>query len=146
MTEIGRVITHKTTHQDAGTDEVDCTGLAGRDRFVDRGDPTAVDWNRDSLSANDTWAELDLSSIVPAGATLVLLRVSIYPTGVGKELRFRKNGNANAINFTRVAGLVATELHSQDMFVKTDSNRVVEYFKSADGFNALSVTVGGWWI
>ena len=60
--------------------------------FVDRGNTAAVDFDAGDLTDDGTFNELDLSSIVPAGATWVLLRCQINHSVVNFGLFFRKGG------------------------------------------------------
>jgi hypothetical protein len=54
MTEIGRIIAHKTTHQDGGSDELDLSGLAGQQIWVPKNgkiaDITHADVNDHTLN------------------------------------------------------------------------------------------------
>lgn len=111
--------------------------------FVDRGDPAAVDWDETDLTADGAWHDLDLSSIVPAGAVCVMLRVRLEARV--QSLHFRKNGNSNEINTTGVETGGGAGIMHQDLFVAPDSNAVIEY-KLSGPITSAEITVGGWWI
>lgn len=114
--------------------------------YTDRGDPSSVDYDQTDLTADGTWNDLDLSSIVPAGVKLVDILLSIEGTTKGSEILLRKNGNTNAINTTGVTLTIAnSELHA-DCQVSCDSSRVIEYNASSSGINVIEITVKGWWI
>jgi len=146
MSEIGKPPKHKTTHQNGGADEIDATGLAGRCDFVDRGDPSAVDFTETSLTTDGTWRDLDLSAIVGAGAKAVLLSVRITDNQTATEFSFRKNGNSNTINISKLNTQVANLPFYLDVIVPLDANGKIEYMGSNTPFSDISITVRGWWI
>lgn len=168
MTEIGRVIAHKTTHQDggndelvltgilpgvhktthqdAGADEIDATGLAGRCDFVDRGDPVATDYDDSAFTNDNTWRTLDLSSKVPSGAKAVLFRVITTATAVPGSLFFRKKGNSNNYNISGIRCVVADLQHSSDLIVPLSSDGMIEYRLSYNVWTQIGLNVGGWFI
>lgn len=118
----------------------------GGESYVDRGDPSAVDYSIGSgLTADGTWYTLDLSSIVPAGAAskAVHLRCRILDNGVESLMQIRKLGNTNAINATKTVTAVQNDSHYFDAWVTMDSSRRVEY-NIDSGMNNAEVTVAGW--
>lgn len=113
--------------------------------WVDRGDPSAFDWEVGDLTTDGNYHDLDLSSIVPSGATLVRLRVVLNDTA-GNSVTFRENGNSNAHNngdlFCQVSGKTITG----QFVIPCDSNRVIEYRATNTSFTTLSILVAGWYI
>jgi len=112
--------------------------------LVDRGDPSSADWAIGDLTADNAWHDLDLSSIVPAGAGHVLLRVE-GDVAQQQEVLFRENGNSNAYNVSGLKFYGESRTHRDDCIVAVDSSRTIEYKISA-ALNYLNITVGGWWI
>jgi hypothetical protein len=113
--------------------------------FVDRGDPAAADWTEADLSlSTSNWADLDLSSIVPAGATLVALRVLVATTASAAGLQFREKGNSNDYNVDQV-DVVLNQQNFGTVFVVPSSARVVQYRAVASTTLTAQITVGGWW-
>ena len=113
--------------------------------LIDRGDPTAVDYTLTSFTADGTWRDLNLSSIVPAGAKAIWLAVRIKDAVVGTLAKFRKNGLTNAINITQMATQVASQDLYDDPVVVCDSARVIEY-NIAAAMDEIDLTVKGWFI
>ena len=111
--------------------------------FTDRGDPAAVDKSGAGFTQG-AWTDWDLSAIVPAGATSVLLRVAFICTSGAGELNFRKNGNSNVVNISRTAS-PANVLVQDDLIVACDSGRLVEYYLLTATYSAVEATVAGWW-
>lgn len=112
--------------------------------LVDRGDPASHDWQMGDLTADNAWHDLDLSSIVPAGATHVLLRVEA-DKATREIVAFRQNGNVNEYNVSKLRFLLDSRTKTGDCIVAVDGNRIIEYKISAT-LNYLNITVGGWWI
>jgi len=126
------------------TDDAD-TDIRLGNHFVDRGDPSVHDYRETDLTQDGTFYDLDLSSIVPAGAVAVLLRLIVQDGIVDAELELRKNGNTNAINVGRITTIVANIPAVLDAVVACDSNRVVEYKTKNTPFDIIAITVKGWW-
>lgn len=113
--------------------------------FVDRGDPSAADWTEADLSlSTSAWADLDLSSVVPSGATLVALRVLVATTASAAGLQFREKGNSNDYNVDQV-DVVLNQQNFGTVFVVPSSARVVQYRAVASTTLTAQITVGGWW-
>lgn len=129
---------------DAGTDVQ--LGVGGAiHQYVDRGDPSAWDFQIGDLTTDGTWRDLDLSSIVPSGAVAVHLYVLVQDDSANKNIKFRKNGNANNYNVSTVRSIVANQNSQQDIIVSCDSNRIVEYKASNTSWTQIIILVKGWW-
>lgn len=115
--------------------------------FVDRGDPSGGDFNAASYTKDGAFHDLDLSSIVPAGAKAVLMRIYFKSDTVGVQLIFRKKGNANTFNISSVFVQVANTFIGYDLVVPCSTARVIQYNVSASGTWAnIDTVVGGWWL
>lgn len=114
-------------------------------KFVNRGDPATVDIVYTSLTRDNTWRVLDLSSIVPVGAKLLLLRIafsgsdSIYPVG------FRTYGNSNVANRASVLNQVAGKQAHADIWVYCSTDRKIEYMMHTTT-TLCNITVAGWFL
>lgn len=112
----------------------------------DRGDPAAADFTLATpLTTDGAYHDLDLSSIVPAGAKMVCLRVLVEDNAAGSYVRFRKNGNTNDLNYGEIYTQVSGVLNSADIIVACDVNRVIEYKATSTTFTGISITVKAWW-
>jgi hypothetical protein len=115
------------------------------DVYVDRGDPSANDFEVGSFTLDTAWHDLDLSGIVTdSDATLVHLYCQLRDDVVGQHFQFRKNGNTNSFNLTGVRTQAAGVWVEYEMCVVLDDNRVVEY-RGAVGINDVNVRIRGWW-
>ncbi len=116
-------------------------------KYVDRGTDTgSSDFTQSSLTTDATWRDLDLSSIVPAGAVAVVLRVMLYDDVAGSYLAFRKNGSTNEVAISPVRTQVASVYNDGVLIVSCDDSRMVEYKGSAVTFSSIDITVLGWFI
>ena len=112
--------------------------------WTDRGDISAADFAGGDLTIDNAWHDLDLSSIVPAGATRVLLRLYVDPgTALYRVVAFRKNGNTNTANNSGLI-LEADTISLTQYQVVCDSNRVIEYLVN-DTLTTINITVVGWY-
>lgn len=120
-------------------------GGGGGEVYTDRGDVAAADWTHATLTADGAWHDLDLSAIVPAGATRVRFYGVIGDDVVFRWLSFRKNGFVNTFN----RFVVATQVAGVNMYyqgeVECDTNRVIEYQLTNTVFTLINVNIIGWW-
>ena len=116
--------------------------------YVDRGDPAAYDFEQGAMTTDNTWRDMDLSSIVPAGAKAVLLSVwARQTTDTERQYSFRKNGNSNAYAMSTNFNQVTSKLQGNDFVVSLDANRVIEYrFETGVTWSLIRITVKGWWL
>ena len=112
--------------------------------FINRGDPSAADYSQATLTIDSAYHDLDLSSIVTAGATSILLQVGFRDGSVGHDAIFRMNDNSNAINISHLTNQVADTWIYSDIIVPCDASRVIEY-NLQTGMDFINVTVKGWW-
>lgn len=114
--------------------------------FVDRGDPAAADWTEATLTADSVYHDLDLSSIVPAGAKAVLLRLIAVNSAADSYIGFRENGNSNGWNASYSASQVANVNFGADIIVSLSSSAVIEYFIENSGtWTSIDLIVAGYW-
>lgn len=136
---------HKASHQSGGSDEINATGLVGRVNYVDRGDPSAFDFTQATLTINAAWHDLDLSSIVPAGAKAVHLAVWVNDNATYQECHIRSKGNVNEISVLTARTQVANIDSSIEGIVAVGATRVVQYLVDT-GTNFVLILVKGWFI
>lgn len=114
-------------------------------RYVYRGDPAADDFDKDDLTTDGTWRDLDLSGIVPAGAVAVDLTFYVREDlGTGHGMTFRKNGQTNTPNIIGVETFLAAKYFRGNGVVACDTNRVIEYYVSSTTWHTISIVISGW--
>lgn len=113
--------------------------------FTDRGDPTGYDYTQLTLTIDGAWHTLDLSALVPEGATAIILRVQAVNTGAIASIYFRKNGNSNAYNVSRVETQTLTTTALADAIVFCDTARRIQYLIANVGtWASITIVVAGW--
>ena len=113
--------------------------------LVDRGDAAGDDWDETTLTTDETWNDLDCSSVVPANAKAILFEVVIEDNTVDAQFILRENGNSNTINIDGAITQVANVRVINNIIVACDSNRIVEYYGSAIAWTRIDLTIRGWW-
>lgn len=114
--------------------------------FIHRGDPAVADFLIGDFTKDGFWYDLDLSAIVPAGATAVSVFIILQATVISRSIALRKKGQVNSVNQTIMFTQVANLLFSSDILVAVDPDRKIEY-KIAAGVNQrCDFTVKGWWL
>lgn len=146
MTEVGRVIAHKTTHQDGGADEIDATGLPGRCNFIDRGDPSVYDFLLPDFITDGTEHDLDLSGIVPVNTKAVLVFFSVAAAEVGRYIYFRPKEHTNWQSSSQPTTIVSNLPSSLDLICPIGVSRKLTYLASNTTFLGIYFIVKGWWI
>lgn len=118
--------------------------------LVDRGDPSAVDFDLTYLqtsprATDGNWYDLDLSSIVPAGANFVFVRTALVDNDASRgTLMLRKNGNSNTINSFRAATQDQGDSFQGFGMVACDANRVIEFNATNITWSTLNIIIIGW--
>lgn len=137
---------HKTSHQDGGSDELSIAGLVGKTNFVERGDdPVGNDFVVGDLTTDGTWRDLDLSSLIPAGTKLVMVKIVIADVSVANQFIMRKNGQSNQVDSESTYTQIANVTRSKTVLVVPDANRVIEYWATNDTWNVINIAIRGWW-
>lgn len=113
---------------------------------IDRGDPPVCDFSWPGLLDDGLWHELDLSGIVPAGASLVGLYTFSSNAYASKHCAFRTPGNVNTENISMTNTQVSGVPQTLDVFVNVDANRKIEYKLDVGGWTGFVVTVKNWWL
>jgi hypothetical protein len=129
---------------------VDCYmgGAKGNPGYIDRGDPSAVDFDKGDLTIDGGSYTLSLSSIVPFGARAVLLNVRVNSDTVGHGIVLWKNGSTYQYNGGPVYAEVINADKYQDVHVALDwPNRNIAYsaVSAVGDYANLDLTVKGWW-
>lgn len=117
-----------------------------RVEWIDRGDIDAVDYTKDTLTADDNWHDLDISSIVGATQRLVLLNSHLRDNAGGKEMLMRTKGNVNEINIAPCGTIKADKTCSRNMFLHTDKNGVVQYKIESGVWAYIDLVIRGWYL
>lgn len=132
---------HASKHQVDGVDALTLTGLPGKTKITDRGDPAAFDINLGNLTTDGTWQTLSLSGIVPADTQFFIARVQILDDAAGSAFEMRKNGNSNDTNVARLITQVANQIIEDSFFVSVDANRAIQYKATNTTWTGINLSV-----
>jgi len=114
------------------------------DVLVDRGDNAGHDFLVGNFTRDGAWHDLDLSSIVPSGASWVYVVVTFKASAADKTLSLRKKGNVNAYNVATEKTQVANIYCNLSGWVACDANRIIEYYLTDATVNAIYFNVRAW--
>jgi len=114
--------------------------------YIDRGDPATADFTKGDFVVDGNWYAKDLSSIVPEGAQAVALRLYAKSSAANRFIMFRENGNVNEQNMSYIRTQIASLSFGCDIVVPLDADRKIETRVQAALWEAIEVTVKGWWL
>jgi len=137
---------HEASHRDGGADELVATGLVGRINLVYRGDPDIEDFTVGDFITDETWRDLSLALLVPAGAIAALIRIQVNDNDVDSKFLLRAKGNQYALNASGLRTQVSTVWIDADVIVFCDTNRVIQYFGDNRDFVGINLVIKGWFI
>lgn len=115
-------------------------------RFVDRGDPDTHDFRVEAFTTDNTWRELNLSSIVPKNAVNVLFGCSVYVSEADAIIRFRKKGNTYNITARNILYPDPNKYVYNTFLLSLGSDRIIEYIATDDTWHTIDLNVLAWWI
>lgn len=90
--------------------------------------------------------QLDMSSIVPAGAKAIALIIDITDDAAGSYFALRKNGQANWYNRFVIRTQVAGISNDLNAVLSCASDRIFEYFTANEIYIWIRLAIMGWWI
>lgn len=114
--------------------------------FVDRGDPTAVDFMHADLIIDSQWHDLDLSGIIPKGTKRVDFRILATSISIPKMLEFKTKGNMSGYNISKICTQVASIAISHDLNVVPNADGIIQYRIDEEATLILYMTISGWFI
>jgi len=94
-------------------------------------EPTAWDFDKAALAAigdvDDTWYDLDLSSIVPSGADGVIIRIEATDNLAGSHFEMRKNGQTSTFQVACITSSVGNKPECDIFTIGVDSDGKIEF-------------------
>lgn len=114
--------------------------------FVNRGDAGAPDFVVANFTRDGAWHDLDLSGIIPAGATAAAAALFIRANVTANTIRFTPSDFAGDDNRTNIITQAAGVSIEQDITLVLNSDRKVRYKATAGNWTAIQLTIKGWWL
>jgi len=113
--------------------------------YIDRGDIASYDFEVGDLITDGTWRVLDISSIVPANAKVIVGRIEVNDNSVGKAVYLRPYGYTNVKNRSSVITQV-TNVTVVANFSLAIYDQKIEYMASNTAWTAITIQPFGWFI
>lgn len=114
--------------------------------YIHRGDPHSYDFDTGDFVKDGTFNDLDLSAIVPAGASAVAFHFGVAGQQVNAHVLFETTGDHLSKNFAEIFTPVANNTVSGDFIVALDADRKITYQFSNVVWLFCKFTVKGWWL
>lgn len=114
-------------------------------KYVDRGDFNDPDFTVGDFIADETWRDLDLSSIIPKGVSLVLFSLALLVDEAPCTVCFRQKGIEDELNCSTLSTQVDMIPMIRDILVSPDNNGIIQYHAEIDPWLVISLSVRGWW-
>ncbi|MBA7632076.1 hypothetical protein ES703_39618 [subsurface metagenome] len=107
----------------------------------------APDFQVGDLTVNGVWQVngLDLSAIVPAGAFMVKLALTVLDDAANSIVTIRRDA-VNTSNCIIGTTFVANISNPKVEDISIESDRLLDYHCSNLVFTAIDITVLGWWV
>jgi hypothetical protein len=113
--------------------------------FVNRGDPDDNDFGLgNGVVCDGSPRDLDLSALVPAGATAVLLQISLQSDNQVTELAVWPKGNTGSRAWFYYRNLLASEQHPECQVVPISADRKITYQSLSLSYDLCDVIIMGW--
>ncbi|MBA7646414.1 hypothetical protein ES703_54178 [subsurface metagenome] len=113
-------------------------------RFVDRGDPAAADFNKDTLTFGMQYIDLDLSGILPKSARLVMLRLKVEISAGAPACIVRSKDNTHSANKDVLQPYVLDTCYYKNLWVACGSDGIIQCLFMIATYTICDLTVGGW--
>jgi len=114
--------------------------------YVDRGTYVGADWNQNDFTFDNTWRELDLSAIVPAGAKAVCLRLRFGCDDISWRIRLRPKGTTSHLHTCVQGTQIANVTIGANPCLGCDADRKIEYRSTPTTNLEFFVNVRGWFL
>lgn len=103
------------------------------------------DFNETGLTTDDTWKldGLDLTDIIPVGATQVIIRIAVDDGVAGSIFQVRQNAT-NVDNKLKSITQAADILNENAGLVAIDGDRKLDYKGSNLAFTTIDIFILGW--
>lgn len=113
--------------------------------FVNRGDPSVIDFDKDDLTKDGAWHDLDLSAFIPTTARAVLIELDIESAQADNEVLLRPDGNVYEINHTGAVTKVNNKDQHKCCIVAVGNSRIIEYKVDVATWTLINMSIRGWW-
>lgn len=114
--------------------------------YIDRGDHGPIDWDITSMIVDGADHDLDMSSIIPAGATAVNLHLVGASTTITDIFLLRPKSHPRVFGSCTIRPQIAGHDFGERRVVGVDPDRIMTYKFTGVGWTNLKINVKGWWL
>lgn len=111
------------------------------EKCYDRGDLDTIDFDKEDIETDDTWHDLDLSSIVGVRIARIDMRCEIQAAEITSEIRLRQKGITNDINISYRRAIASAYPVRDDITVLTNSAGIIQYKLPIGLWTYINLTV-----
>ncbi|GAI28680.1 unnamed protein product [marine sediment metagenome] len=103
------------------------------------------DFQLSDLTQDGNWYNMDLTALVPAGATQVKFQLTYRTANIADRFMMREKGNFNTWNIASLRPHAPNQYRDYIFLVTPNADRFVQYRFVGTDCNFLRMTVCGWW-
>lgn len=116
------------------------------DSFTGRGDIDNYDLTQATMTMDGAFHDWDISGIVPAGTTMVLVGARIADTTVGRFVYVQYKGFLEGVNTSLLVNAVTNKTAYNEFIVPVDPDVLkLEYMTYPAAIDVISFYIKGWW-
>lgn len=120
-------------------------GEVAQTGFQNRGDPSSFDFTTGDFTADNSWHDLDISSIVPANTSCIACHIEFYYTVQDWMVRFKTSNQVYDRNIFSAPQSTSLGFTFRDFTLPTDGLQSIAYKFDSYNFSACNLTIKGWW-
>lgn len=120
--------------------------LSEEGMFVDRGHSDVKDFLVGDFTTDNTWYDLDWSSVVPSNAQAVLIDVGVIAATGDIRINFTKYNRHDAANAATAYQMLSWVYQRTQLIIQADSNQKFSYRASDVTWWSIDFLILGWWI
>ncbi len=113
-------------------------------RFIRRTGVAAFDFQLGDFTQDGTWHQLDLSSIIPRNAKLILIKMLYAAPAAGRFFGLRVYGETYAYNNWGIVTPVGGGQHENNFEIPITGEQSIEYYLPAAGSTTANLVIQGW--
>lgn len=112
--------------------------------WIQRPDFDGNDFLKEALTIDNAWHELDVSAIVPAGASAAHFHIKVDANTIGGVIYMRPRGRSEFTGTCKVRPQVAGQPIAYFPTVGLDSSRIIEYRISSAVWVLINIKIEAW--
>jgi len=119
-------------------------GIASASLYVKRAGVVDYDRSIGDFTRDDTWRELDLSDVVPAGTQLIHCTLMLYPQADSFKMMWRSADDTTGHPIVATYADYQDKERRHEFMLPCNADRVVDYQGNTVAINTVNLTVIGY--